>query len=298
MEIDLGPCKAFTYRNSPSLKAFNVAKNYIYAITSSQIIQTALCSNQSHSHPVDFETAHTLVHENLIYIASRTDLYYFDKQLRRIGQRPPLSTSFVCHDCICSLGEETLAVFDAKQRQPCSEIDAKHGNGHCAAVASQGRRVYLGFESGKIYMIENMLAGIFEGRIAFDPQQPGNDTSARSLLDLKEPIFSILALGSWLFISSLNARLVRLEINTGKVIYTQLRTPPRKILSYRNCIICFEGRTVVFLNTDLLITGVFPCKFNIVDLVMADKYLYLGFEPGLIIAYDMEAVCVRFKICN
>lgn len=279
VKIDFSEYKRFVYRCSPGLQAFSITSDFVYSVTCVGVTQTERHTAHTLTHHTSLSAVKAIVHSDLFFIATSNSLFYFDGCLHLIGACLPLSVSFTTPDYICTISSNSITLFDPAKKMVCREFKIDGVTGLCSAVSVCGNRIFLGYESGKIYSIKI-----------------SNDLIAPTLIhDFNEPILSITVDNNTVYAALLSSKLVKFQINTSSFKYTSLPAPPKKLLAYKSHLISYESSRILILNEDLKIIAFYISDHSIIDIII-DHTLHIGFSNSLIIEYDIEDLIKKLNI--
>ncbi|KAI5170302.1 hypothetical protein PAEPH01_1320 [Pancytospora epiphaga] len=282
MNADLVKYKRFTYRGCPGMCCFNVAELFIYMITETHITQITKHSAVSCSKQITFKPISTIIHDNLIYMISPKGLAYFDGNLYEICHSEPLSISFVSGPFVYTVAENRISVFSTEEKKIYLVLSINGVKGCCTAAHSTGSSAYLGYETGKVYLIENL------NNISINRES--NILETHQIGDLEEPILSIATFDIYIYTSTISGKIARICKDEKTFIHTEVGFAMKKILFYENLLVGFENSTIVLYDLDLKLLHSFVEYFAITDMFVLNDSLYLGYSIGLVTEYDIAKI--------
>ncbi|KAI4291671.1 hypothetical protein PAPHI01_0945 [Pancytospora philotis] len=306
MEVALE--KIFTYRCCPGLACFGVSAQYVYAMTDTAIVQINRRSAVRYTHPLSSRALSTLVSGDLLYLALRSEVLFFDGALHTLGPVPLLSISFKVGQRLCTLSETCLIVFSAEEKRITHRLALerllpsavrKYG---CSACAVAGQAVYLAFEGGRVLRISDFVGWIGDETQDQIPHQEDADTSHQSepaihgasllaLPDFKETPLSVAVCGRHIFMALVSAKIARAADGEDAFIFCETAEPVKKIILCGQAVVAISGSSVLFYDHELRLLGRFFGKFPITDICLHGDTLHVSYSSSLIEEYAVPKFC-------
>jgi len=231
MAFNLSSYKHFAYRNSHNLEDFQISENFVYIITSNEIYEYKSCSSTFISLPLPFAPVSSFVWNQMFFICSKHDLYYFRSDLKHLIKTVPLTLNFEFQGNLMSIDKKRVRLVDLATLQSNIHLDStkdimsnSHNqklteaqvqdtivkeysfdldNGICSAYTVFNSKIVLGFESGFIGWIQRDF---------------GNSIiKINEVAKIDEPIISIAIACGLVFVSTIG-KILRFPIQDERLL--------------------------------------------------------------------------------
>lgn len=295
MNFKISNHKIFSYRNSTNLKSFEISNNFNYIVTNKEIHEYKMLTSDFIAFSLEFIPCSAFLIENIFFVSSKTDLYYFQTDLCHLMKLEALTLNFAYKNSLISIGNGNLRIIDLPFLKSPDSIDLLKksnlefkkfplGNGICSAFIIYDNKVFLGFENG---LIERILL-----------EESGSTLETNEIIKLNEPIISLAVEGNALFASTLD-KIFKICItdenfetgNHSKIKtkeYTEIKC--KKILCHGKLLVVQQDKEVLFLDLNLKILATSIFQLEITDIKIKENSLYIGLKCGLLSSYDILSI--------
>lgn len=231
MAFNLSSYRHFAYRNSHNLEDFQISENFVYIITRNEIYEYKICSSTFISLPLPFNPVSTFVWNQMFFICSKHDLYYFRSDLKHLIKTVPLTLNFEFEGNLMSIdrkrvrlvnlatlqsdihSDSTKDILSNSHNQKLIEAQVEDtivkeysfdlDNGICSAYTIFNNKIVLGFENG------------FIGWIQWDFDN--SIIKINEICKIDEPIISIAIICDLVFISTIG-KILRFPIQDERLL--------------------------------------------------------------------------------
>lgn len=288
MDPSLFPHTLHVYRMFHSIESFAISDEFLYVFSSDQLYQSKLNTNLFLSFPINFTPFQSFIHHNTLFLASKHHLFLFDGSLHLIANREPLSHSFPFLDIIYEFSSSKIKLINLHNKSVIKQINLPVNNGICAAsCAADPSSLFLGFENGSIFLINNLLdlSSCAELHLHTHP----TNSSVTFIHKFNHPIISLVLHSSYLFISLFDHKLVRFDLSSSSFIYADINFIPNFICISPPFLLCSNSSCISILSLDLHILKSFHAVLPIKCIQLAGTLLYVG-HADIISVYDIKSI--------